>query len=83
MILLISMNIMASAGIPEIIDGLEPGEWYEIPNSSLEEFNIYPDPVPYGMTGVESVMSAWSSAVYDTKRNELMVWGGGHGPDCV
>jgi chitodextrinase len=57
-----------------------PG-WYQIPNSALQSvcpannfsgsgysFNSY----------CRNVTEAWSSAVFDTRRNRLIVWGGGH-----
>lgn len=67
-----------SADILSDIRNLQPGEWYEIPNSSLNEANIFPNPIPPGNTGVQSVMTAWGTAVYDTKRKQLLVMGGGH-----
>ena len=59
------------------IDTLEPGHWYEVPNSRLSSF--FPSPTPPGSTGPTAVMSAWSGGTYDTRRNHLIVHGGGHG----
>lgn len=53
------------------IDSLKPGEWYEVPNSHLQS-----------VTPPESnarVMDPWSGGAFDTKRDQLIVWGGGHG----
>ncbi len=58
------------------IDNLKAGEWYMVPNSRLIE--VAPDPVPPGSTGVASVIFSWSGGAYDTKRDRLIVWGGGH-----
>jgi hypothetical protein len=59
------------AAIPGI-----PG-WYEIPNSQL--FPLCPDrPDVQGNSGCQSVISAWNSGIADTKRERLLLWGGGH-----
>ena len=49
-------------------DGLKPGEWFEVPNSQIAS-------VPPG----GNVIAPWSGGAFDTKRNQLIVWGGGHG----
>ena len=53
------------------IDSLQPGRWYEVPNSHLASV------APSGWSA--NVIAAWSSAAFDTKRARLIVWGGGHG----
>jgi hypothetical protein len=70
-----SVNLPA-AQAQNILDDLAPGHWYEIPNTHLEA--VLPDPLPPGMTGPSSIMIAWSGGAYDTKRDRLIVWGGGH-----
>ena len=59
------------------LDNLQPGQWYEASNSNLSA--VLPIPTPTGSTGPESIMIAWGGGIYDTLRNRLMVWGGGHG----
>lgn len=55
--------------------------WYQIPNSNLQ--SVCP-PDNYGGTTYAfrsaclGLTEAWSSGVMDTKRNRLIVWGGGH-----
>lgn len=67
-------NVYADA-----IDDIPPGHWYEVPNSILENTpGVLPNPIPLGSTGVKSVMVSWSGGAFDTKRNRLIVWGGGH-----
>lgn len=56
------------------IDDLQPGQWYEVPNSHLRP--LVPDPTPPGDPAC--IMKAWSGGTYDTKRCRLLVWGGGH-----
>jgi hypothetical protein len=57
-------------------DGIAPGEWAEVPNTKLEHH--LPDPLPPNWGGPETIMGAWSGGAYDTKRDRLIVWGGGH-----
>jgi hypothetical protein len=51
--------------------------WFQIPNTSIQ--SLCP---PYteiqGSTGCKAVMSAWSGGLFDTKRNRLVIHGGGH-----
>jgi len=64
-------------GDPETdITNLGAKQWYEIPGSRLDA--VKPNPVPAPGT-ISGVVGAWSSAAYDTKRDQLLVWGGGHG----
>jgi hypothetical protein len=51
--------------------------WYQIPNTSIQ--SLCP---PYseiqGNSGCKAVMSAWSGGLFDSKRNRLIIHGGGH-----
>src|SRR5262245_12768815 len=55
--------------------------WLAIPNSNLR--SVCP-PNGFGGSGYNfrdncgSVTTAWSGGVFDTTRNRLIVWGGGH-----
>ena len=61
------------------LDTLPPGTWMEVPNSKLQSVAFpWPAGVHQGSTGVQSIMSAWSGGAYDTKRDRLLVFGGGH-----
>lgn len=57
-----------------VLDSINPGEWFEIPNSKLS--SVLPNPLPAGNPG--SIISTWSGGSFDTKRDRLIVWGGGH-----
>lgn len=59
----------------DVIDRLQPGEWYEVPHSKLRA--VVPTPPPFG--SYAAMMNAWSGGAYDTKRDRLIIWGGGHG----
>jgi hypothetical protein len=56
-----------------------PG-WYEIPNTKLRQV----DPCPArtcavsGAEGQAAVINDWCSGAFDSTRNRLLVWGGGH-----
>jgi len=63
----------------DAIDDLKPGQWYEIPNSAMRA--VAPNPLPAEIRAVEgtgAVIHSWSGGAYDTKRDRLLVWGGGH-----
>jgi hypothetical protein len=71
----------ARAACPSDVATLAPGTWCEVPNSKLRAvaFN-WPVGVEYTQNGigVRGVIDLWSGGAYDTKRNRLIVWGGGH-----
>jgi hypothetical protein len=60
----------------DAIDNLKPGEWYEVPGTPLSA--VKPSPEPPGATGFRSVMDAWSGGAFDSKRDRMILWGGGH-----
>jgi hypothetical protein len=51
--------------------------WYQIPNTTLAPV-CSTDQNIQGSTGCSAVISAWSGGIADTKRNRLVIWGGGH-----
>jgi len=53
---------------------LNPGHWVEIKDSRLQD--VAPSTSPGG--DPSKVIGAWSGAALDTKRDRLLVWGGGH-----
>jgi len=60
------------------LPNLQPGQWYEIPNSRLNQSGVFPpSPAPPG--NPSAVMTAWNGAAYDSKRERLIIHGGGHG----
>ena len=68
-VLLISAHAFAGP-----LDTLPVGHWYAFPNSQMS--SVAPSPAPSG--SVAAVMNAWSGGVYDTDRDQLVIWGGGH-----
>jgi hypothetical protein len=60
------------------LDTLKPGEWYEAPDSKLSGSGVWPPrPTPPG--NPTAVIKSWSGGAYDTKRDRLILHGGGHG----
>ncbi len=59
--------------------------WHELPNTALltakedgRSVCAPEDASTHGVLGCSGVIRAWSSAVADTRRNRLILWGGGH-----
>jgi hypothetical protein len=71
--------ILSACVIAGPIEDLQPGEWYEIPNTQLSSaaYDWSPN-YPPGNSGVRSVIAAWSGAAIDTAENRMLIWGGGH-----
>jgi len=73
----VSKTLMANA-----IDDLPVGHWLEVPSSKLR--NIDPD--IYAQSGYKAtfdrnfrnIILSWNGGAYDTKRDRLIIWGGGH-----
>jgi hypothetical protein len=61
--------------ILDAIDDLPPTHWYEIPNSRLASVGYYDPDDKRGP--LSSVIGAASGGAYDSKRDRLVVWGGG------
>lgn len=49
---------------------LPPGHWYEAPSSALTP--VLADPA------AAKIVGAWGGGALDTKRNLMVIWGGGH-----
>jgi len=58
------------------VDDLQPGHWYEAPNSHLD--SVAYSPVPPGAEGVSAVIDDWTGGAYDSVNDRLIAWGGGH-----
>jgi hypothetical protein len=53
-----------------------PG-WHRIPGTALQ--SVCPkDPAIQAVVGCRGVIDAWNGAIADTKRERLVIWGGGH-----
>lgn len=54
--------------------------WYDIPGSKIR--SVCPSPSSYpqiqGNEGCSAVTADWAGGAFDSKRNSLLIWGGGH-----
>jgi hypothetical protein len=64
-------NQMPELSIPSTLG------WFELPNSSLAP-NCPDVPSIQGAEGCQAVIADWGGGLADTRRNRLVVWGGGH-----
>ena len=63
----------------QFLTSIKPGEWREIPKTALREvFPSQSNHPGWGTIGPRGVVAAWSGAAFDTKRNVLIITGGGH-----
>ena len=71
---------LAARALASPIPDLEPGHWYEIPNSRVDAVDPCPaDNCAYtAVEGQTAVINDWNGGAYDTVNDRLIVWGGGH-----
>lgn len=76
LILPVALGLSSGAAFAEL--PTTPG-WYSVPNTKLESVCAVKQGFPEvsGVQGCPAILN-WSSAVFDTKRHRLVVWGGGH-----
>jgi hypothetical protein len=57
-----------------------PDGWTSLPSSAMSR--VAPDPAKFpkaqGTSGVSAVVGAWSGAAFDSRRERLVLWGGGY-----
>ncbi len=68
-----TLAAMSAAAAPSPLQRLEPGQWYEIPDSALRAAAAR-----RGADAPVGKITAWSSAAFDPQSDRLLVWGGGH-----
>ena len=74
---IVTLSVIAQASPGTLPAGLG---WHDLPNTKMRSV-CYPSvsgDAIYGTNGCGAVMSAWGSAIADTTRNRMIVWGGGH-----
>jgi hypothetical protein len=70
--------------VPSAISALAPYQCHQFPNSRADAINPCPtESCSYSVgggaaVGFSAIMDAWSGGAYDTKRDRLLVFGGGH-----
>lgn len=71
-ILCLALSVFfSSLSAANAVDSLAPGCWLKVQSSQLRSV------APTGWSA--NVMAPWCGGAFDTKRNRLIVWGGGHG----
>jgi hypothetical protein len=77
-----ALTCLLPAALTAIVNAAIPTStgWYAIPNTQLRTVCAADHGFPQvgGNTGCPAITGAWNSAVMDTKRNRLVIWGGGH-----
>jgi hypothetical protein len=80
LVLVILGCALARARAAELPQDMAANRWLEVPNTPMKA--VAPDmkmfPKVQGNTGPRSVIGAWGGAALDSKRNRLVLWGGGH-----
>ena len=51
--------------------------WYQVPNTKVRSLCPAYEEIQ-SVEGCSAVMADWSGGLFDTKRNRLIIWGGGH-----
>jgi hypothetical protein len=62
----------------ELAARMAPGSWLSIPGTAMRKVAVDPARYPAFSGNPGSVISGWSGAALDTKRNRLVLWGGGY-----
>jgi hypothetical protein len=70
-----TVSNQSSGGLNAVIQQMPANSWYEVPNSQMDAVKA---DFPYDLPGNIDGLLAYSGAAFDTKRNRLIVWGGGH-----
>lgn len=76
-ILLLLATLVLFAAVPCCAQIPAALGWYQIPSSTLQPV-CSTQPGIHGTGGCSQVIAAWSGGTADTKRNRLIIWGGGH-----
>lgn len=72
-------SVRAATGIAEIVHSMQPGTWRELPDTHMSA--VFPPKAghpAWGVEGPSAVVNDWGGAAFDTKRNVLIITGGGH-----
>jgi hypothetical protein len=72
------------AASPHLLVDAVPGVWIEIPDTLIRDVlpkRSFEQPI-HRIVGPRAIVGAWSGGAYDTKRNRLMIFGGGHADYC-
>lgn len=71
---LVAAALLSAAAAAGPLDSVAAGTWYQFSSSRLDA--VGPTNLPDGY--LNAVIIAWSGGAYDSDRDQLIVWGGGH-----
>lgn len=76
-VLAIGSYLPSSGSAAALVSGLG---WHELPNTHLRSVCAADHGFPGigGASGCDGITAAWSGGVFDSSRNRLIIWGGGH-----
>lgn len=57
---------------------MAPGSWLAIPETRMATVAADGPPATRGTSGPSAVVGAWSGGAFDSRRNRLVLWGGGY-----
>jgi hypothetical protein len=80
-IILILLAFCSAFSANPVIQAMQPDTWYEVPDTWMKLVCLPCVGPLYGMCGnsdCKAVINNWSGGTFDTKRNRLLLWGGGH-----
>ncbi|TQE98132.1 MAG: right-handed parallel beta-helix repeat-containing protein [Spiribacter salinus] len=70
---------VAAAEFEATVRDMSPGEWRELPGTQMSSvFPAREGHPAWAIQGPVAVTKTWGGAAFDTKRNELLINGGGH-----
>jgi hypothetical protein len=66
--------------VSHIVAQMPADTWMEVPNTRLVDVAADPNQFPFLVRSSSNISNIfdYSGAVFDTKRNQLVIWGGGH-----
>ena len=70
----------SKALLSERVRRMAPNSWLSLPDTQLRQ--VVPDPARFpkvrGIGNPKAIIDSWSGGALDTRRNRLLIWGGGH-----
>jgi ferric-dicitrate binding protein FerR (iron transport regulator) len=71
---------VAAPGAAPVVLAFAPKSWLSVPGTAMAQVAADAKQFPriQGTSGPAAVIGAWSGAAFDTRRNRLVVWGGGY-----
>lgn len=64
--------------LEQTLVGLEADTWYEVPDTAMRDVCVDDSVGVRGVSGCPAIITAWSGGTFDTSRNRMLIWGGGH-----